>query len=85
MWPVLRSYKSWYNPNIKFHLTSCGTPRDKVGSSRSPLEVKKVVETGSTCDTHGHSHHRRATDPVGTIQILTWVYIIQNPQHTLIQ
>jgi hypothetical protein len=32
--------------------------------------VKKVVETGSTCDTHGHSHHRIATDPVGTIQNL---------------
>jgi hypothetical protein len=41
-----------------------------------------VGETGSTCDTHGHSHHRRATDPVGTIQNLTRLYIIQNPQHT---
>ena len=79
---VLRSNKSWYNPKIKFHLTSCGTPQDKVGSSRSPLEVKKVVETSSTCDTHDHSHHRRATDPVGTIQNFARVYVIQNPKHT---
>jgi hypothetical protein len=72
---VLRSCTSWYNPRI-FHLTSCETPQDKVGSSRSPLEVKKVVETGSTYDSHGHNHHRRATDPVGTIQNLTQVYHI---------
>lgn len=61
MWPMSWC-TSWYNPKIIFHLTSCGTPRDKVGSSRNPLEVKRVVETGSTCDSHGHSHHRRATD-----------------------
>jgi hypothetical protein len=76
---VLRSYTTWYNPKIKFQLTSCGTPQDKVGSSRNPREVKKVVETGSTCDTHGHSHHRTATDPVGTIQNLTQCTYFSKP------
>jgi hypothetical protein len=47
-------------------LTSCGTPRDKVDNSRSPLEARRVVEPGSTCGSHGHSRHKRATDPDGT-------------------